>query len=96
MASKSLARRLRPILSDVIPKKESLIKELTAPMHMNTIHCKMLLITSYWEPDFIALMALPMKFGKKKSVILPRNIKGKPIPITHHCSAKKPSNSLFY
>jgi hypothetical protein len=29
-------------------------------------------------------------------VILPRNIKGKPINKIHHYSAKKPSKSLFY
>jgi hypothetical protein len=44
-ASKSLERKLRPILSDVIPKKESLMKELTAPIHMNTTQVTIFFIT---------------------------------------------------
>ena len=96
IASKSLARRLRPIRSEVMPKSESLIRELTAPMHIKTIQVRILLITSSYEPVFIAFIALPIKFGKKKSVILPRNIKGKPIIKINHYSAKKLSSNLFY
>jgi len=64
-------------------------------MHMKTIQVRIFLITSSYDPVFIALIALPIKFGKKKSVMLPRNIKGKPISKMHHYSAKKLSKSLF-
>jgi hypothetical protein len=63
---------------------------------MKTTQVRMLLITSSYEPVLIAFIALPIKFGKKKSVILPKNMKGKPTSKMHHYSAKKPSKSLFY
>ena len=94
-ASKSLERRLRPILSEVIPKNPSLIKELTAPIHMNTTHVMIFFITSLWSPDFIALIAIPIKLGKKKSVILPKNMNGKPKSSIYHCSPKNIKRSFY-
>jgi len=78
-----------------MPKSVSLIRELTAPIAINTIQVKMFLITSSCEPDFIAFIAFPMKLGKKKSVMLPRNMNGNPKSNINHCSAKKPRSSLF-
>ena len=92
-ASKSLERKLRPILSEVIPKKESLMKELTAPIHINTTQVTIFLSTSLWSPVRIALIAKPMKFGKKKSVILPKNIKGNPANKIIHYSPKNINNN---
>ena len=94
-ASNSFALRLSPIRSEVMPKRVSLISELTAPIAINTTQVKMFLITSSYEPDFIAFIAFPMKLGKKKSVMLPRNMNGNPKSKINHCSAKKPRSSLF-
>jgi len=44
----------------------------------------------------IALIAKPMKFGKKKSVMLPKNINGNPASKTIHYSPKNISNNAHY